>query len=166
MPGPVLGWHFDLPIHPQMSIMPELLWMTKGTVSRNQTQSIRSKSTYRYLEMPISLKVHMDKNKQDGLFLVAGPSIGYYLNGNYKQWESGNLTIDADYTLPADGQRWQFSGLVGMGMEGDKWSFDVRAQTSFTPLESFTQAQNVVYSITFAYRIAPKPKVAEEDKEE
>ena len=28
--GPVIGWHFEAPLHPQVSLMPEILWMTKG----------------------------------------------------------------------------------------------------------------------------------------
>lgn len=158
MPAPVLGWHFDLPIHPQMSIMPEVLWMTKGFVVRNPNEATRSKSTFRYLEVPISLKVHMDKNRQDGLYLLAGPSIGYFLRGNFKQWLEDDLIIDSQYSLSNTGNRLEFSGLVGMGMEGEKWAFDVRAQTSLTPFEQFTTINNVVYSLNFGYRISKKPK--------
>lgn len=161
MPAPLLGWHFDFPVHPQMSVMPELLWMTKGFVVRNPTDATRSKSTFRYLEMPVSLKVHMDKKKQDGLYLLVGPSLGYYLKGNYKQWSEDDLIIDQEYILPSTGRRFEVSGLIGMGMEGEKWSFDVRAQTSLTPFEQYTTIHNVVYGITFAYRIAKK-KAAEE----
>jgi hypothetical protein len=161
MPAPLFGWHLDFPVHPQMSIMPELLWMTKGFVVRNPTDATRTKSTFRYLEMPITLKVHMDKNRQDGLFLIVGPSLGYFMNGNFKQWSEDELIIDADYVLPATGRKFDFSGLVGIGVEGDKWSFDVRAQSSLTPFEQFTTIHNVVYGLTFAYRI-PMKKAAEE----
>lgn len=158
MPGPLLGWHFDLPVHKQVSIMPEFLWMTKGFSFQNPALVTRTRSTFRYLEVPVSLKIHMDKNKQDGLYLLAGPSVGYYLSGRFKQWVDGEVQIDGRYTLPPNGQRLQFSGLVGMGIEGEKWAFDVRAQTSVTPFERFTRIQNVVYQLTFAYRLPARPK--------
>lgn len=153
MPGPMLGGHFDLPVHKQVSVMPEVLWMTKGFSFRNPAQQTRTRSTLRYLEVPISLKVHMDKNKSDGLYLLAGPSVGYFLGGTFKQWVDDQLLIDGEYRLPPNGRRMQVSGMVGMGVEGDRWSFDVRAQTSVTPFERFTRIQNVVYGITVAYRM-------------
>lgn len=156
MPGPLLGWHFDLPIHRQVSIMPEFLWMTKGFSFRNPALATRTRSTFRYLEMPVLVKIHMDKNKADGLYLLAGPSVGYFLSGRFKQWVDGEIQFDGKYSLPPNGQRLQFSGLVGMGIEGEKWAFDVRAQTSVTPFERFTRIQNVVYAITFAYRLPSK----------
>lgn len=153
MPGPLLGWHFDLPIHKQVSIMPEFLWMTKGFSFRNPALATRTRSTFRYLEMPVLVKIHMDKNKADGLYLLAGPTVGYFMGGRFKQWVDGEIQFDGRYTLPPNGQRLQFSGLVGMGIEGEKWAFDVRAQTSVTPFERFTRIQNVVYALTFAYRL-------------
>lgn len=166
MPAPLLGWHFDLPIHQQVSVMPEVLWMTKGFSFRNPAMATRAKSTFNYLEVPVLLKVHMERNRSDGLFLLGGPSMGYFINGTYKQWVDGDLLIDGKYTLPPNGRRMQISGLVGMGIEGEKWGFDVRAQTSVTPFERFTRIQNVVYALTFAYRIGekkPKPRVEDEE---
>lgn len=153
MPAPVFGWHFDLPIHRQVSISPELLYMTKGVSARNPAQAVRTRSTFRYLELPVLVKVHIEKNRSDGMFLLVGPSMGYFMGGRFKQWTDGELQLDGKYTLPPNGQRLQFSGLVGMGMEGDRWGFDVRAQTSVTPFERYTRIQNVVYAITLAYRL-------------
>jgi hypothetical protein len=41
----------------------------------------------------------------------------------------------------------------------------VRAQTSLTPFSATLQVQNIVYQLTFAWRIVPKPKekAAEEE---
>lgn len=152
MPAPVFGWHLDLPIHRQVNISPELLYMTKGYSTRSPAIAQRTRSTFRYLELPVLVKVHIEKNQSDGLFLLVGPSMGYFMGGRYKQWTDGELQFDGKYTLPPNGQRLQFSGVVGMGMEGDRWGFDVRAQTSVTPFERFTRIQNVVYAITLAYR--------------
>ena len=51
LPGFVLGYGVELPMHPQFIIMPELLWMTKGAVVRNPAQLTRSKTALRYLEL-------------------------------------------------------------------------------------------------------------------
>src|SRR5688572_29980095 len=55
LPGPLLGWHFEAPLHPQVSLMPEILWMVKGAVVRNQAQSTRSRTSLHYLEVPVSV---------------------------------------------------------------------------------------------------------------
>jgi hypothetical protein len=152
MPGPLVGWHFEAPVHPQVSIMPELLFMTKGFAVRNPAQATRTRSTFRYLEAPILAKISLDK-EEGGLYLLAGPAVGYFLNGRTRLWQEDQLLFDNKYTLPANGRRVEVSGLVGMGVEGDKWAFDVRAQTSLTPFERFTRIQNVVYALTVAYRM-------------
>ncbi len=162
--GPIIGWHFEAPVHPQVSIMPEVLWMTKGFVVRNQAQATRSRSTFRYLEVPLGVKVSTDK-AADGMYLLVGPSFGYFLSGRYQNWLNGELIQDVKYDLGSSQKRFQVSGMVGMGMEGDKWSFDVRAQTSVTPFDQLQRVQNVVYALTVAYRIAGK-KPPEKDPEE
>ncbi|MBK8612882.1 MAG: hypothetical protein IPN85_05210 [Flavobacteriales bacterium] len=60
LPGFVLGYGVELPMHPQFIIMPELLWMTKGAVVRNPAQLTRSKTALRYLELPIMVKISTD----------------------------------------------------------------------------------------------------------
>jgi hypothetical protein len=150
--GPLVGWHFEAPVHPQVSIMPEVLLMTKGFSVRNPAQNTRARSTFRYLEVPILAKVSLDASA-DGLYLLAGPSMGYFLSGRYQSWLEGREVSDIRYELSNANRRFEFSGVVGMGMEGPKWAFDVRAQTSITPFDRFVRIQNVVYALTLGYRI-------------
>lgn len=152
MAGPLVGWHVEAPLHPQVSLMPELLWLRKGAVIRNPAQSTRSRTTLNYLEVPLLVKVSTDK-AADGLYLLAGPSFGYLLGGRYQSWLNGQQVIDQRYQVAESNRRFQFSGLVGMGMEGPRMAFDVRAQTSLTPFDRFVRVQNVVYSLTLAYRL-------------
>lgn len=162
--GPLLGWHFEAPVHPQVSIMPEVLWMTKGFVVRNPAQGTRARATFHYLEVPLGIKVSTDR-AADGLYLLFGPSMGYYLRGRYQNWLNGELIQDVKYDLSSSQNRFQFSGMVGMGMEGERWSFDVRAQTSLTPFDRLQRVQNVVYALTVAYRIpGKKPPEPEEEQ--
>ena len=162
--GPLLGWHFEAPVHPQVSIMPEVLWMTKGFVVRNPAQDTRARATFHYLEVPLGIKVSTDR-AADGLYLLFGPSMGYYLRGRYQNWLNGELIQDVKYDLSSSQNRFQFSGMVGMGMEGERWSFDVRAQTSLTPFDRLQRVQNVVYALTVAYRIPGKKQPEPEEEQ-
>ena len=157
LPGIVLGYGMEFAMHPQFIIMPELLYMTKGAVVRNQAQLTRSMSAYRYLELPLMVKVGTD-SKPGGIFLTIGPSLGYYVAGRYRQWYDGDLQQDIKYQLAETDNRFQFSAAVGMGTDMERTSFEVRAQTSLTPFSSTLQAQNIVYQLTFAWRFLPKEK--------
>jgi len=152
MPAPLFGWHFEVPLHPQVSFTPEVLYMTKGFMVRNPFLATRDQSIYRYLEVPLLAKVSIDK-KSDGMFLLIGPSLGYFLSGRFRSWLDGEQILDFKYNLSTSERRFQFSGLVGLGMEGHRWGFDVRAQTSLTPFDRFVRSQNVVYALTLAYRM-------------
>jgi len=157
LPGPVFGYGVELPMHPQFIIMPELLWMTKGAVVRNQAQQTRSKNAFRYLELQVMVKVSTDA-KPGGLFLTLGPSFGYFVTGRSRTWYNGDLTTDVKYDLSDSDNRFQFSAAVGMGTDMKRTSFEFRAQTSLTPFSSTLQTQNIVYQMTFAWRITPKAK--------
>lgn len=164
--GPLIGWHFEVPLHWQVSLMPEILWLTKGSVVRNPSLGVRSRSTFRYLEVPLLLKVSTDK-QADGMYLLVGPSAGYFLSGRYQSWLNGQENTDVRYNLSENERRFQFSAVLGMGMEGDRWAFDVRAQTSMTPFDRIVRVQNQVYALTVAYRMGGKRTAhAEEDPDE
>ncbi|MBK7945499.1 MAG: PorT family protein [Flavobacteriales bacterium] len=163
--GPMVGWHFDVPVHWQVSIMPEVLWLTKGYVVRNPALGVRNKTTFRYLEVPLLVKVSTDK-AAEGMFLLFGPSAGYFLSGRTQTWLNGEQNTDFRYDLSQNERRLQFSIVIGMGMDGKRWSFDVRAQTSVTPFDPVARIQNQVYAITAAYRLGgKKPDAPEEDAE-
>jgi Outer membrane protein beta-barrel domain len=163
--GPVFGWCFEAPLHPQLVLQPEVLWMVKGSVVRNQAQGVRSRSTFHYLEVPVLVKISTDK-QSNGMFLLAGPSMGYYLTGRYQQWLNGQLNTDIKYDLSENEKRFQFSVVLGMGTEGERWGFDVRAQTSLTPFQALINVQNVVYALTFSYRIKSHKPPKEEPEAE
>lgn len=164
LPGVTFGYGAEFAMHPQFIFMPELLWLTKGAVVRNQAQLTKSRSTYHYLELPLMVKVGTDA-KPGGIFLTIGPSLGYFLSGNYKAWYNDELTTDIQYDLQESDNRFQFSGAVGMGTDMKRTSFEFRAQTSFTPFSATLQTQNIVYQLTFAWRFLPKEKVKKKEDE-
>lgn len=165
LPGVVLGYGMELPLHPQFVIMPELLWLKKGAAVRNPAQQTRSRASFNYLELPILVKVSTDA-KPGGLFLTIGPSVGYYVSGRFKQWLDGELKQDFKYDLSTTDNRWQFSAAVGMGTDMKKTSFEFRAQTSLTPFSVTLQTQNIVYQLVFAWRIVPNDKPKKKKKED
>lgn len=159
MPAPIVGWHFEFPIHPQMSIMPEVLWLSKGFSVRNPAENTRTRTTFRYIEVPLFVKVHMEKTKYDeGLYLMVGPSLGYFLSGRSRTWKERDLIFDTEYTLPRDGKKLEFSGVIAIGKEWTRLAFDVRAQSSIAPFDKFTNVRNVVYALTLGYRLTPGKK--------
>ncbi len=165
LPGFVFGYGLEVAFHEQFAVMPELLWMTKGAIVRNPAQSTRSKTTLRYLELPVLFKVSTDA-KPGGIFLTAGPSIGYYVAGRNRTWYNNELQSDTKYELSGSDNRFQFSAAVGMGTDMKRTSFEVRAQTSLTPFSSTLQTQNIVYQFTVAWRFLPKEKGEDEETEE
>jgi hypothetical protein len=157
--APVLGWHFELPFHPQMSFMPEVLWMSKGFSVLNQAETTRTRTTFRYIEVPLFFKLHMEKTKYDeGLLLLVGPSFGYFLSGRSRTWKERDLIFDTEYDLPRDGKRLEFSGVIAVGKEWKRTAFDLRAQSSIAPFSELLNVRNVVYAITFGYRMSPGQK--------
>lgn len=156
--GPVVGWHFEAPLHWQVSLMPEILYMTKGSVVRNPSLGVRTRSTFRYLEVPLLVKISTDR-QADGMYLLVGPSAGYFLSGRFESWLNGQQNTDSRYDLSNNERRFQFSAVFGMGMEGNRWAFDVRAQTSVTPFDRLVRVQNQVYALTMAYRMGGKKQV-------
>ncbi|MBP6312212.1 MAG: porin family protein [Flavobacteriales bacterium] len=163
--APVLGWYIEAPLHEQVGLMVEALWLTKGSAYRNPANSTRSRNTYRYAELPVLLKVSVNKDP-NGLFLLAGPSLGYLLSGRIESWTNGDKTLDVKYSRANGQNRFQFSGLVGIGIESESLTFDVRAQTSLTPFDRFARIQNVVYAVTVGYRFSTKKKEKDEELEE
>ena len=163
MPGPIVGWHFEIPVHPQVSIMPEFLLLTKGYLARDPLRAVRSRATFRYLEVPLLAKISVDPD-ENGIYLLAGPSVGYFLSGRYKQWQSGALIIDGEFQTGPNVRKLEFSGAVGLGAESDRWAFDVRAQTSVTPFDRFLRIQNVVYGLTLAYRLRAADQGSDEEE--
>lgn len=165
LPGAVVGYGLELPMHPQFIIMPELLWMKKGAVVRNQAQLTKSRTSLYYLELPVLVKVSTDA-KPGGIFLTIGPSLGYYLAGRYKQWYNGEVKQDIKYDLQNTDNRFQFSAAFGMGTDMKRTSFEFRAQTSLTPFSATLKTQNIVYQLVFAWRIVPTEKTKKKEPAE
>lgn len=163
--APILGWYIEAPLHQQVSLLVEALWLTKGSAYRNPALSTRTQNTYRYFEIPFLAKISTNK-EPNGLFLLLGPSFGYLVSGRLKSWTNGVNTYDLKYDLTNSQRRFQFSGLAGIGLESERMTFDVRAQTSLTPFDRYARIQNVVYAVTVGYRFSMKKKEKKDELQE
>ena len=163
--APVLGWYIEAPLHQQVGLLVEALWLTKGSAYRNPAISNRTQNTYRYIEIPFLAKISTNK-EPNGLFLLIGPSFGYLVSSRYKSWTNGVKIDDIKIDLTNSQRRFQFSGLAGIGLESERMTFDVRAQTSLTPFDRLLRGQNVVYAVTVGYGFSTKKKEKDDALEE
>lgn len=153
--APAFGWHFELPLHPQLSIMPEVMYVTKGGSGLNPAQQTRTRYMLRYVEVPLLVKISTG-GEPGGFYLALGPAFGYYASGRLKTWLNNELVTDRKYDLSNNARRFQTSGVVGMGYEWGDWLFEIRAQTSITPFDPFLRVQNQLYTASFAWRLPVK----------
>jgi len=164
LPGAVLGWHAEAHLHAQVALVPEVLWMTKGVLVREPAQGVSTLLTMRYIEVPVLLKISTDR-KPNGLFILAGPGLGWFVRGREQRFLNGQLTFDQPVVLADNERRSQFSITLGFGMEGQRWGFDARGQSSTGLLDPVVRLQNQVYALTVYFRFNnPKPPPAN-DKE-
>jgi hypothetical protein len=79
-----------------ISISPEFHWLQKGGKIEDLNGSIGEVSkTFNYLEIPLLVKLNF--GQQVGFFLLAGPSVGYMLNGTDKDMDGNTNDIDLDF---------------------------------------------------------------------
>jgi len=78
------------------SISPEFHWMQKGAKLQDLDGSVGDASrTFNYLEIPLLAKLNF--GKKVGFFFLAGPSVGYLLNGTDKDEDGQTNDIDLDF---------------------------------------------------------------------
>ena len=165
MPAPLFGWHLEARLHDQVSFMPEALWMTKGSYVRNPALRASTIFTMRYIEVPLLLKISTDR-KPNGIFLLAGPGIGWFVQGREQRYLNGEKNYDEPIQLADNERRSQFSVTLGFGFEGRRFAFDARGQSSTGLFDAIVRPQNQVYALTVAYRFnnpPPEPPATEEE---
>jgi len=151
--GPILGYSWDLPYTQQVGILIEPMVMSKGSWTQNAQQKLNTFITLRYLELPVLLKLDMDQ-AENGYFLTGGPIYGYWIHGRTRQTLNGQETLDVTYNLNQPNvRRSQWSVAVGLGRASDRWSWELRAQTSVTPFDRLQRVQNLVFGLHFTHRL-------------
>jgi hypothetical protein len=141
----------EIPIVNGLAFQPELAFTQKGFSLAQGTDidlfgaplpvGVRANSKFNYLEAPLLMKAKFGSNQVQG-FVMAGPALGYALNGRIKTETTGLLEFqltDSEINLDAiNYERFEFSGVVGAGVQFDAGfgniTLDGRFQQGFTEL--------------------------------
>lgn len=133
------------------SIQPEISYTQKGFALREGMDlnlynipipvGVTATSKFSYLEMPVLFKGKVGNDKIKA-YAIAGPSIGYAVDGQLKTTANAFFEFqltDTDIDLGAIGyEQLELSGIVGIGTEikipSGKIFFDARYQHGFTEL--------------------------------
>ena len=103
-----------------LSISPEFHWLQKGGKIEDLQGSVGEFSrTFNYLEIPLLLKLNF--GQKVGFFLLAGPSVGYLLNGTDKDMDGSTTDIDLDFY-----KRVEYGAHAGAGISLGPIRVDVR----------------------------------------
>lgn len=103
-----------------LSISPEFHWLQKGGKIEDLQGSVGEFSrTFNYLEIPLLLKLNF--GQKVGFFLLAGPSVGYLLNGTDKDMDGSTTDIDLDFY-----KRVEYGAHAGAGIGIGPIRVDVR----------------------------------------
>ena len=122
----------EFPIGPVFAFSPEFHWMQKGGKIEDLNGPIGETSrTFNYLEVPILFKLNF--GEEVGFFLMAGPSIGYLLNGSDKDGDGNTNDIDLDFY-----KRAELGAHIGGGIALGPVKFDVRYIVGFSNIAHYT----------------------------
>ncbi len=103
-----------------MSISPEFHWLQKGAKIEDLNGTVGEVSrTFNYLEIPLLLKLNFGKGT--GFFFMAGPSVGYLLDGTDKDMDGQTNDIDLDFY-----KRTEWGAHVGGGIALGPLRIDLR----------------------------------------
>jgi hypothetical protein len=117
--GADIAFVADFPIG-LISISPEFHWLQKGSKIKDLSGTVGEVSrTFNYLEIPLLVKLNFGKSV--GFFLLAGPSVGYLLNGTDKDMDGQTNDIDLDFY-----KRAEFGAHVGGGIGLGPIKIDLR----------------------------------------
>ena len=121
-PGYSIGVGYDIQISDAISLQPNLQYIQKGaklSVTDEINDYKYSESIdLNYIEMPVLIKFGLGSAKK--FFLYGGPSIGYWLNGNFKfsienTGTGESDTISEKIVFDENSNRAEFSVQLGMG---------------------------------------------------
>lgn len=141
----------EVPIGQTFAFQPELAFSQKGFSLAQGTDidlfgaslpvGVRANTQFNYLEAPLLMKAKFG-SEQVKAFVMAGPALGYAMNGRVRTQSSGILEFQlSDNKIDLDAinyERFEFSGVVGAGVQIDAGfgniTLDGRFQQGITEL--------------------------------
>jgi hypothetical protein len=149
-PGPIAGITYEVPWTRQAFFLIEPMYIGKGSLVQNAVLNTWTSTRLNYLEVPVLFKISTD-TVPGGVFLTGGAMWGYWLSGRQVVRQDGNVIQDLPFALAGSNRRTQISMGVGLGFEGARSAFELRAQTSVTPFSPVVRGQNVVLGLHYSY---------------
>ena len=151
--GPIVGWSWDVPYTHQVHVLIEPMLMSKGSWIRNNQLNQNTFITQRYIDLPILMKLELD-TAQGGTYLSGGVVYGYWIYYKRVDKQDGQLLFEQVYNLNQPNvRRGQWSVALGLGRNGKRMGWELRAQTSVTPFDRLIRSQNLVFGLHLTYRL-------------
>ena len=122
----------EIPLGATFAFQPELAFSQKGFSLAQGADldlfgaplalGVRANTRFNYLETPLLMKAKFG-SEQVKAFVMAGPALGYALNGRIRTQSTGLLEFQlSDNSIDLDAinyERFEFSGVVGAGLQID-----------------------------------------------
>ncbi|MBP7514676.1 MAG: outer membrane beta-barrel protein [Flavobacteriales bacterium] len=151
--GPIVGWSWDIPYTYQVHILVEPMLMSKGSWTRNNQLNQNTFITQRYIDLPVLAKLELD-TAQNGTYLSGGVVYGYWIYYKRVDKQDGQVLYEQVYDLNQPNvRRSQWSVALGLGRNGKRMGWELRAQTSVTPFDRLIRSQNLVFGLHLTYRL-------------
>lgn len=155
------GFSFQAGITPGFSVVPELYFMRKGGILKNNNPFTGSESTLRFntLEVPVLARFHMGR-----LYFNAGPSVAYNISGKQKM---NDQSVKLSFDNTSGGFR-RFDAGVQMGggfefpLKQKRLALDIRYVHGLTNMargaEMYNRALMISVNFSKAWKSNPLAK--------
>jgi len=148
--GIFLGAYTECKVFDTFSIQPELLYSQQGA-KYTESEGFDGSFKFTYLNLPVMAKLYVS----DGLFVEAGPQIGYLLSAK-DDYESPGLSGEDD--IKEEVKDIDFAGNLGLGYQfdsglnlGARYSFGIANIQDFADTSDFSNTNNV-FSLAVGFR--------------
>lgn len=159
---PITSWSAGLyavfSLRENLFLQPELLYSGRGfdeyrVVVTCAPTSFYWHHQYEYIDLPVLVKYRY-YSIADKIYptVFAGPCVSYF-NKYYLQGYGGP---GPDYSCEQSDhlmKRWEFSGIIGIGIDYKQVVMDVRYQRAFTEHRKFRDAKNEVWSLSLGVNL-------------
>jgi len=144
--GVALDYDFGNKFH----FAPELLFIQKGFVLRNNQYNRVDKVRMNYIEVPLIGKFDLIDKKGNRPFFTLGMTLSYYVGGNFVQTQDGNEVGSGAYGDGPD-KKFDIGALAGVGMDLGRFIIEFRGQLGFTSPFYFDTGRHATMSVNFSY---------------
>ncbi|QBA63755.1 porin family protein [Muriicola soli] len=148
--GVFFGAYTECMILDTFSVQPELIFSQQGA-DYTESEGFDGTFKFNYLNLPVMGKLYVN----DGLFVEAGPQIGYLLSAK-EEFESMSLSGEDD--IKDDIKNIDFGANVGLGYQfdsglniGARYNFGIANINDFADSSDFSNTNNV-FSFAVGFR--------------